>query len=89
LRGSKVEDVVLNISRDDLSPIGQFDVVLFAGVLYHMADPIGTLRQVFSVTKDVAVISTHAVPARLVRGRGIQQDRGRVRPERECSAGGR
>jgi tRNA (mo5U34)-methyltransferase len=61
LRGSKVEDVVLNISHDDLSPIGQFDVVLFAGVLYHLADPIGTLRQVFSVTKDVAVISTHAV----------------------------
>jgi tRNA (mo5U34)-methyltransferase len=60
LRGSKVEDVVLDFSHDDLSPIGQFDVVLFGGVLYHLADPIGALRQLFSVTKGVAVISTHA-----------------------------
>jgi SAM-dependent methyltransferase len=61
LRGSKVEDVVLDFAVDDLSPLGTFDVVLFLGVLYHVVDPVGALRKVYSVTKDYAVILTHNV----------------------------
>jgi FkbM family methyltransferase len=61
LRGSKVEEVVLDIGADDLTPAGQFDVVLFVGVLYHLADPIGALRRVYSVTGDMAVVGTHVI----------------------------
>lgn len=61
LRNSSVEDVVLDFAADDLEPIGRFDVVLFLGVLYHLADPIGALRRLFSVTGDLAVILTHAL----------------------------
>jgi tRNA (mo5U34)-methyltransferase len=35
-----------------------FDVVLFLGVLYHAPDPIGYLKNVRSVTGEVAVIET-------------------------------
>lgn len=32
--------------------------VLFLGVLYHSPDPVGYLRRVRSVTREVAVIET-------------------------------
>lgn len=61
LVGSAVEDVVLDFSHDDLTSVGRFDVVLFLGVLYHLADPVDALRRLYSLTSDVAVILTHAV----------------------------
>jgi tRNA (mo5U34)-methyltransferase len=52
-----------NVSVYDLSPsvVGTFDVVLFLGVLYHLKDPFMALRNVASVTREVAVVETHAV----------------------------
>ncbi|WP_158879943.1 DUF1698 domain-containing protein [Amycolatopsis anabasis] len=61
LRGSKVTEAVLDFAQDDLGSLGLFDVVLFAGVLYHLADPVGALRRLYSVTGDLAVISTHGI----------------------------
>ena len=40
---------------------GQFDVVLYLGVLYHMKEPLTCLERVRAVTKEVAVIETEAV----------------------------
>lgn len=56
--GSKVEDVELEVL--DISPetVGQFDVVFFLGVLYHMRDPMAALEAVASVTKELLVIET-------------------------------
>lgn len=57
--GSSVDPVVVRV--EDLSPEtvgGTFDVVLFLGVLYHAPDPLGYLRNVRSVTGDVAVVET-------------------------------
>jgi tRNA (mo5U34)-methyltransferase len=59
--GSKVEDQVIKV--EDLSPEavgGQFDVVLFLGVLYHAPDPLGYLERVRSVTAPggFAIIET-------------------------------
>jgi tRNA (mo5U34)-methyltransferase len=44
----------------DLSPaeLGQFDVTLFLGVLYHLTDPFGALEKVYALTREVAVIET-------------------------------
>jgi tRNA (mo5U34)-methyltransferase len=58
---SKVETVVGDFMKMDLQKLGLFDVVLFLGVLYHLKDPLGGLKQVASVTKELAIIETHAI----------------------------
>lgn len=56
--GSSVEDVELEVL--DISPetVGQFDVVLFLGVLYHMRHPLLSLERMASVTKELLVTET-------------------------------
>ena len=48
---------------DDLSALGQFDVVLFLGVLYHMEEPLRAMKQVasFVAPGGMAVVETEAV----------------------------
>jgi tRNA (mo5U34)-methyltransferase len=60
---SKVEPVVGDFMVMDLSTLGQFDVVLFLGILYHLEDPLSAIRRLFSVTKPggLAIIATMAV----------------------------
>ena len=45
----------------DLQPLGTFDVVFFLGVLYHVEDPLASLRRVASLSNGVAIIETHAI----------------------------
>jgi tRNA (mo5U34)-methyltransferase len=59
--GSGVEPLVADFQTVDLAGIGQFDVVLYLGVLYHMKEPLTCLERVRAVTKEVAVIETEAV----------------------------
>jgi tRNA (mo5U34)-methyltransferase len=56
--GSSVEDRELEVL--DLSPegVGVFDVVLFAGVLYHLRDPMVALERVASVTGELLILET-------------------------------
>jgi len=63
VRGSRVTAVVGDFMAMDLSPLGQFDIVLFLGVLYHLTDPLGALRRVARVTAPggLAVVETAAV----------------------------
>jgi tRNA (mo5U34)-methyltransferase len=51
----------LDIDVPELTPdrVGQFDVVLFLGVFYHLVDPIQALHHVAALTKEVAVIESH------------------------------
>jgi tRNA (mo5U34)-methyltransferase len=49
---------VYELSRDRL---GAFDIVLFLGVLYHLKHPLLALERLCEMTKDFAVIETHAV----------------------------
>ncbi|MBO0727857.1 MAG: DUF1698 domain-containing protein [Acidimicrobiaceae bacterium] len=55
---SRIE--VLDLPVEDLNPetAGTYDVVLFLGVLYHAPDPIRYLRNVLSITKELAVVET-------------------------------
>lgn len=57
--GSKVESKVIDVM--DLSPetVGEWDVVLFSGVLYHVRDPLGSLQRVASVTRELLIVETH------------------------------
>jgi tRNA (mo5U34)-methyltransferase len=58
---SKVEAVVGDFMTMDLEPLGTFDVVFFLGVLYHMENPLASLRRVAFLTNSVAIIETHAI----------------------------
>jgi tRNA (mo5U34)-methyltransferase len=56
--GSKVED--LDIDVMDLSPerVGQFDVVFFLGVFYHLRHPLLALERIASVTRKLLIVET-------------------------------
>jgi hypothetical protein len=45
----------------DLAELGTFDVSLFLGVLYHLDDPLGALRRLRAVTRELAVVETAAI----------------------------
>jgi tRNA (mo5U34)-methyltransferase len=40
--------------------VGEFDLVLMLGVLYHLEDPVAALRRVRSVTRRTLIVETHA-----------------------------
>lgn len=46
---------------EDLSPAvhGHFDVCLAVGILYHLADPIGTVRRIGEVTTGLVMVDSH------------------------------
>jgi len=56
---SRVEDMELDVMDASPERIGMFDVVLFAGVLYHLRHPLLALERVFSVTKRLLILETH------------------------------
>lgn len=58
---SGVTAVVDDFMKMDLDTIGTFDVVLYLGVLYHMENPLESLRRLRQVTKEVAIIETAAI----------------------------
>lgn len=58
---SKVEVEIDDFMTMDLGRMGAFDITLFMGVLYHMKDPLGSLTRLASVTREMAVIETHAI----------------------------
>jgi tRNA (mo5U34)-methyltransferase len=62
--GSRVEAVVADVATSDLSALGQFDVVLFLGVLYHLENPLSVLRKLRALTREVLVVETDAVVIR-------------------------
>ena len=48
----------------DITPeiLGQFDYVLFLGVLYHLKHPLLGLERVCAVTRDVAIVESYILP---------------------------
>jgi tRNA (mo5U34)-methyltransferase len=49
------------IAVEDLTSetVGMFDVVLFAGVLYHLRNPFAGLEQVSKLVKETLILETH------------------------------
>jgi tRNA (mo5U34)-methyltransferase len=56
--GSKVDD--LDIDVPELSPetVGEFDVVLFLGVLYHLKNPLEALYRLAAITREMLILET-------------------------------
>lgn len=55
---SAVEPMLGDFMKVDLDALGEFDVVLYLGVLYHMREPLLALQRVRRATRGVAVIET-------------------------------
>jgi SAM-dependent methyltransferase len=58
----------LEFARADVKAItverfGSFDAVLALGILYHLDDPVGWLRQVAALTRGILFVDTHYAPA--------------------------
>lgn len=51
----------LRVSIEELKELelGEFDVVLMLGVLYHALDPLGYLKAAYKHTKSLLIIETH------------------------------
>ncbi len=55
---SRVEDVHMEVLEIAPDTVGEFDVVFFLGVLYHMRDPMMALEAVASVTRELLVVES-------------------------------
>ena len=55
-----VFDLHCNVSQADISKtsIGQYDIILLLGVIYHVDDMIGVLRNALASTKSAMIIET-------------------------------
>jgi tRNA (mo5U34)-methyltransferase len=61
LLGSKVRGIAADFTACDLAELGSWDVVLYLGVLYHMEDPLRSMRRVAAVSRRQAIVETEAV----------------------------
>ena len=57
--GSRVEDMDIDVMELSPERLGQFDVVLCLGVLYHLRHPLLGLERVASVTRGQLILETH------------------------------
>lgn len=58
---SRAQAIPLDFSECDLAAVGQWYIVLYLGVLYHMPDPVRALRRVAAVTREQAITETEAM----------------------------
>lgn len=58
---SRAEHQEMSVYELSVDRMGAFDIVLFMGVLYHLKHPLLGLERVCEMTRDFAVIETHAV----------------------------
>jgi len=61
LARAKVEVVCASVYELSSHCLGQFDVVLAPGLLYHLSKPVYALEKLAEVTRDVCVIDTHVI----------------------------
>ena len=62
LLGLDVEFRRLNVYELDTRSIGQFDITLALGLLYHLKHPILALEKLYRVTNELLVIETAIMP---------------------------
>jgi tRNA (mo5U34)-methyltransferase len=55
---SRVEDADVDVMELCPEKVGEFDVVLLLGVLYHLKHPLLALERVASVTKELLILET-------------------------------
>jgi len=53
---------VVDLEKDDLRGLGEFDVVFCYGLLYHIVDVLGMLKKAAGVCKEMMLIETCIAP---------------------------
>jgi tRNA (mo5U34)-methyltransferase len=48
----------MDVGDLDAADVGMFDVTFCFGILYHLEDPVGTMRKISAVTKSVIAVDT-------------------------------
>lgn len=56
--GSQVRSIDIDVADHRVDTLGQFDMVLLLGVLYHVRDPYRTLEAAAAMSRDHLVIET-------------------------------
>ncbi len=59
--GSRVEHQHLDVHDLDPATLGQFDLVLFLGVFYHLRNPMAALERIAQVTRRLLICETHVL----------------------------
>lgn len=59
---SRLRTLQSDVHAIEPAKLGQFDLVLMLGLIYHLENPIGALRQAFALTRHMCVIETQVVP---------------------------
>ena len=59
---SKLDVRQSDVHALDRAGLGQFDLVLMLGLIYHLENPIGALRQARALTRHMCVVETQVVP---------------------------
>ena len=54
-----MEDIDIDIFDMTLENVGIFDVVLFAGVLYHLRNPFLAIERISALTNELMIVETH------------------------------
>jgi hypothetical protein len=68
---ANVEFRIDDVTRINVASYGEFDLTLCLGLLYHLEDPMGALRRLRAVTRELLVIETEvARPGTLTIDRG-------------------
>ena len=57
--GLKVETKMVDVHELSVYETGQWDIVLFLGVFYHLIDPVRAIARIAPIVNDVLVIETH------------------------------
>lgn len=70
---SQIQFHELSVYEVTKAGLGQFDVVLFLGVLYHLRHPLLALERVCEVTRDLAIIESHIVDNVLATSRPVME----------------
>lgn len=56
-----VADVDYRVGSTESLPAGGFDLTLFLGVLYHVEDPMRSLRAVAAATRELCILETQVI----------------------------
>ena len=71
LNVSGYNSIVADICRRNvIAKTGQFDVTHCSGILYHVPDPIGLIRNLISITRERFILSSMLVPSRITNEAG-------------------
>lgn len=59
LQTPNVEFMHLRAEELDKKKVGEFDIVILAGILYHLENPISTMAKISGITKSTLMVDCH------------------------------